>query len=239
MTREQDHPSGTGTDGGEASDAGTAPPRPATEAEMAANVRASADQAAAILEHLGRSLEAAGFARSVETYRRMADTLVGQRLWWEGRGDQATEAAFARLSAEAGRIYGVLHPYAQLMAKMAALGPAASADPAAPGDRTAAKAGAGGRDPTRRKRQRDGTAVGHAPVAAAAESGPEGAPPRDAAALIATLEQHGPKLSASRLRALVQLDRKRFDAALDQAGRGGAVRVASVGGRRVVRLGGS
>lgn len=93
----------------------------APDEELVANVRKSVRTATDVLNHLRRSLEQGGFARSTASYKTMVSTLVGQRLWSQEVGDEEIDAAFKELSVLAARIHGILTPYAQMMEQLGAL----------------------------------------------------------------------------------------------------------------------
>ncbi|MEW2084239.1 hypothetical protein [Streptomyces sp. NPDC005283] len=114
-----------------------------TESHVASSVEA----AALALDRLEQSLRAGGFAEGTTAYQRMADVLLAQRLLPGDSAGPETDPSvlrgFEHIGETAGRIYGLLEPYAAVMRRLAALAPAApgdagptarSAGPAAPAE---------------------------------------------------------------------------------------------------------
>lgn len=102
------------------------PPRPApatgSPTTVPANVTASLAAAQQALDHLQNSLRHAGFAEGVAAYEQMAEILLTQQLL-HGRGDPVLGLAFARLGETAQLVFGLLHPYATVMLRLATLAP--------------------------------------------------------------------------------------------------------------------
>jgi hypothetical protein len=85
------------------------------------NVTQSVQAATQALDHLERSLHAAGFPGGTSAYERMADVLLAQ---WVSEGPAGRHIVdFQRLGEIAGRVFGILQPYVVVMRRLAALAP--------------------------------------------------------------------------------------------------------------------
>lgn len=109
-----------------------------TEQAIADNVRQTLDTAIQVLGHFEGSLTQAGFAEGAAAYRKLADTLIGQRLWSTNRGI-ALDQRFAEVARRARSIHDVLAPYVNTMLRLGAISQAgtgtdmsARAQPAVP-----------------------------------------------------------------------------------------------------------
>lgn len=95
------------------------------------NIAGSARTAEQVLAHMESSLRRAGFDQGLGAYRKMGETLVGQRLWSQAQQNEEINRLYAAVSARARSIYGLLEPYTELMRQLAsleALGESASAN---------------------------------------------------------------------------------------------------------------
>jgi hypothetical protein len=70
---------------------------------------------------LAASLEQAGFAAGADAYRRMADVILGQRLWAEEHDITDFDARYAEVGRLATRIFEYLSPYTQVAARLGVL----------------------------------------------------------------------------------------------------------------------
>jgi hypothetical protein len=73
------------------------------------------------LEHFALSLERAGFREGAEAYTRMANVIMGQRVWAASHGLTRLDDRFREVGTLAGRIYQQLQPYVESMSKLMAL----------------------------------------------------------------------------------------------------------------------
>ncbi len=89
--------------------------------QLESNIVATVATAEAVLAHFEQSLVASGFAEGATSYARLADTLIGQRLWAETSG-MAHDARFAAVAAHARAIHSLLLPYVQAFQRLGALG---------------------------------------------------------------------------------------------------------------------
>lgn len=103
-------------------------PTPSPEV-LRANIAGSVRTAEQVLAHLETSLRRAGFEEGLAAYRKMGETLVGQRLWSQRERNEEIEQLFAALSGRARSIYGLLEPYSELMRKIASLDALAKPQP--------------------------------------------------------------------------------------------------------------
>ena len=88
--------------------------------ELETNIVATVSTAEAVLAHFEQSLVAAGFAEGAQSYVRLADTLIGQRLWAETSG-MASDARFTAVAIHARAIHAMLLPYTEAFERLAAL----------------------------------------------------------------------------------------------------------------------
>ena len=88
--------------------------------ELETNIVATVSTAETVLAHFEQSLLAAGFADGAQSYVRLADTLIGQRLWAETSG-MASDARFAAVATHARAIHALLLPYVQAFERLTAL----------------------------------------------------------------------------------------------------------------------
>lgn len=186
---------------------------------LSGNILRTVATAEAVLDHFERSLIESGFAEGADAYRRLADTLIGQRLWVENSG-QPADARFQAVGRHAQAIHAMLAPYAQAFLRLSAL---------------AAPARDAGRDFTSAL----GPATGHASAAVGSEA--------DAAATAATAEgseevvlralrDAGRPMSATALRAASSLPRKELLAALDRLAAADLVSRRRTGGRELIEV---
>lgn len=100
----------------------------ATPAEqLEGNIVATVATAESVLAHFERSLVDAGFAEGAQSYTRLAETLIGQRLWTETSG-MAAGARFEAVAAHARSIHAMLVPYVEAFHRLAALSAPLSGD---------------------------------------------------------------------------------------------------------------
>lgn len=85
------------------------------------NIAGSARTAEQVLAHMESSLRRAGFDQGLGAYRKMGETLVGQRLWSQAQQSEEINRLYAAVSARARSIYGLLEPYTELMRQLASL----------------------------------------------------------------------------------------------------------------------
>lgn len=85
------------------------------------NIVGSARTAEQVLAHMESSLRRAGFDQGLGAYRKMGETLVGQRLWSQAQQNDEINRLYAAVSARARSIYGLLEPYTDLMRQLASL----------------------------------------------------------------------------------------------------------------------
>jgi IclR helix-turn-helix domain len=85
------------------------------------NVRDTLGSVGEALEHFRQSLEAGGFEDGADTYARMSDIVVGQRLWARSEEVVELEEEFERVATIATRIHALLLPYVDTMARLGSL----------------------------------------------------------------------------------------------------------------------
>jgi hypothetical protein len=88
--------------------------------ELETNIVATVSTAEAVLAHFEQSLVAAGFGEGAQSYVRLADTLIGQRLWAETSG-MASDARFTAVANHARAIHALLLPYTEAFERLAVL----------------------------------------------------------------------------------------------------------------------
>jgi hypothetical protein len=88
--------------------------------QLAGNIMATVSTADAVLAHFEHALVQAGFADGAESYTRLADTLLGQRVWVEASG-MAADARFRAVGARARSIHALLLPYVEAFHRLTAL----------------------------------------------------------------------------------------------------------------------
>jgi hypothetical protein len=88
--------------------------------QLETNIVATVSTAEAVLAHFEQSLLAAGFAEGAQSYVRLTDTLIGQRLWAETSG-MAGDARFTAVALHARAIHALLLPYTEAFERLAAL----------------------------------------------------------------------------------------------------------------------
>jgi biotin operon repressor len=89
-----------------------------TVATLSSNVVQTAAKAATVLGHFKTTLQQNGMTGAIDAYRKMADTLINQRLWMQSHEPELGKEHFRQIAAEAREIHEVLSAYAQLMAKL-------------------------------------------------------------------------------------------------------------------------
>ena len=93
---------------------------PAEKQAVLDNVRKTLATAQKVLEHFEQSLLRSGFAEGSAAYRKMAETLLGQRLWTAACG-ASLEVEFAAVAKRAKAIHALLVPYADTMLRLSAV----------------------------------------------------------------------------------------------------------------------
>jgi hypothetical protein len=88
---------------------------------LSLNVQQTARTVAAVLDSFAEALRRGGFDSGLDAYRRMADTMVNQRLWAINHGDEAAEESFQQIAAQAHWIAGLLRDFVVVMEKLASL----------------------------------------------------------------------------------------------------------------------
>lgn len=94
------------------------------------NLESSLNAVETALEHLNNALVRGGFEAGAANYRKMADIIVGQRIWATENGVSEFDPRFRRVAELAERINDQLSPYCFVMERLGALGP--MTDEAAP-----------------------------------------------------------------------------------------------------------
>ena len=102
---------------------------PAAGAALVANIRGTLATTLKVLDHLENSLVQGGFLQGQDSYRKMADTVIGQSLWLQANDlDAAAAPELAHIAERARSIHALLQPYVEVMVRLGAV--AASAAPA-------------------------------------------------------------------------------------------------------------
>ncbi|KQR16015.1 hypothetical protein [Cellulomonas sp. Leaf334] len=191
--------------------------------QLEGNIVATVSTAEAVLVHFERSLVEAGFAEGAESYTRLADTLIGQRLWAEASGT-ADNAPFAAVGARARAIHALMLPYVEAFGRLAVLAaPSLIGDTESSGDLSPSA------DSERSTRRRAGVAAPSAPAPSSAPA--EGSV---AAAVLRALDASAGPMSSTSLRASLKLSRAELLAALQSLDSAGWVERRNVSGRELV-----
>ena len=82
------------------------------------NIESSMNSCAMALAHLSHSLKQGGFDKSIETYKKMADTILGQKMYIGPSASPAIHKNFASIMKSANEIYSVFQPYAEIMNRL-------------------------------------------------------------------------------------------------------------------------
>lgn len=85
---------------------------------MIDNVNQSTRSAIKALSYFHRSLVQAKLPQSIQSYRTMCDTLVGQRIWMLDKATPEVEANFDELAQVAESITQILQPYVENLQKL-------------------------------------------------------------------------------------------------------------------------
>ena len=93
-----------------------------TNKEMVENVKQSTASALQALQFFHRSLVQARLPHSIQSYRTMCDTLVGQRIWMLDKNEPEVLRNFEELSQIAQSINDILGPYVNHLDKLVELG---------------------------------------------------------------------------------------------------------------------
>ncbi|MCP3915689.1 MAG: hypothetical protein GY711_09050 [bacterium] len=100
----------------------TAESKPSGEFEaLLSNVKTSVGTGREVMQHLRKSLDSAGFPAAIAPYRKMCDTLLGQRLWARDIEGDPLRAEFEELAREAQAVSEILAPYAELVQRLGAV----------------------------------------------------------------------------------------------------------------------
>jgi hypothetical protein len=180
---------------------------------LAGNITRTVATAEAVLDHFERSLQQAGFADNAEAYRKLADTLLGQRLWVASSGEPSG-ARFRAVGQHARAIQSMLEPYVEAFRRLSALASDDLADPDA-GDRDGAGAGPDSVD--------DPARAGGGPVREAADEH-----------VLAALAHVGRPMSLTALRAALDVPRPALLAAVERLAEAGEVTRRHTGGRELI-----
>lgn len=176
---------------------------------LAGNITRTVATAEAVLDHFERSLQQAGFADNAEAYRKLADTLLGQRLWVASSGEPSG-ARFRAVGQHARAIQSMLEPYVEAFRRLSALASDDLADPDA-GDRDGAGADPDSvDDPARAVREAPDEHV------------------------LAALAQVGRPMSLTALRAALDVPRPALLAAVERLAEAGEVTRRHTGGRELI-----
>lgn len=191
--------------------------------QLEGNIVATVSTAEAVLRHFERSLIDAGFAEGAESYTRLADTLIGQRLWAESSGT-ASNAPFGAVAARARAIHALLLPYVDAFGRLAVL---SSPSLLAADDRAGTASPAG--TPA-------GPATPATPPSSAASEDEGITPDGDAvaAAVLAAVDAAGRPLSLTALRATLDVPRPELIAAVDRLVLAGRVERRNASGRELL-----
>lgn len=87
---------------------------------LSANIVSTVATAETVLVQFEQALVQSGFLAGAEPYTRLADTLLGQRIWVESSGVPA-DARFHAVGARAQTIYSMLLPYTEAFRRISAL----------------------------------------------------------------------------------------------------------------------
>jgi len=93
-----------------------------TTQEMVDNVKQSTSSALQALQFFHRSLVQAQLPQSIQSYRVMCDTLVGQRIWMLDKNEPDVHRNFEELARVAQSINDILGPYVNHLDKLIELG---------------------------------------------------------------------------------------------------------------------
>jgi hypothetical protein len=189
---------------------------------LSGNILRTVATAEAVLDHFERSLIESGFAEGADSYRRLADTLLGQRLWVESSG-QPADARFHAVGRHAQAIHAMLAPYTQAFLRLSAL--------AAP-------------DLGHAPHSTSAPAAEHGSVATGSETNSEtrsatGTPDTvddSDEVVLKVLRDAGRPMSATALRAASSLSRKDLLATLDRLAASDLVSRRHTGGRELIEV---
>jgi hypothetical protein len=92
----------------------------ASEQAIVDNVRKTLATTAQVLAHFEQSLLKSGFAEGSQAYRKMAEAVLGQRVWSASHRVHFDEE-FAEIARRARAIHDVLSPYADAMLRLSAV----------------------------------------------------------------------------------------------------------------------
>ena len=185
---------------------------------LSGNITRTVATAEAVLDHFERSLQQAGFADNAEAYRRLADTLLGQRLWVASSGEPSG-ARFRAVGQHARAIQSMLEPYVEAFRRLSAL---ASDDLGEPDDAGAAGDTGGADESDESGHGEDPTGGG--PVAREAADGH----------VLAALAEVGRPMSLTALRAALDVPRPALLAAVERLAEAGEVTRRHTGGRELI-----
>lgn len=172
---------------------------------LSANIVSTVATAETVLVQFEQALVQSGFLAGAEPYTRLADTLLGQRIWVESSGVPA-DARFHAVGARAQTIYSMLLPYTEAFRRISAL--------AAPsfGDERALENEVGG----------DGN------VTATADDPLE-------AGILAAIDAAGRPLSSTALRAALDIPKAQLTEAVDRLVASGRAERHTTSGRVLVQ----
>lgn len=192
--------------------------------QLEGSILATVSTAEAVLTHFERSLIDAGFAEGAESYTRLADTLIGQRLWAESSGT-ASRAPFSAVAARARAIHALLLPYVEAFGRLSVL-----ASPSLLGGPERAGNASPATDPAALGTSATDPAAGRA--AGEGGTGPDDDPL--ATAVLAALDAAGRPLSLTALRAVLKVPPPELLAAVERLAVAGRVERRTASGRELV-----
>ena len=81
------------------------------------NIEKSMASCAMALSHLEHSLKQAGFDQSIDTYKTMTDTILGQKLYLQDNSNDEIELHFSNIVESATEIHKIFKSYADILNK--------------------------------------------------------------------------------------------------------------------------
>ncbi len=195
-----------------------------TNKEMVENVKQSTASALQALQFFHRSLVQARLPQSIQSYRTMCDTLVGQRIWMLDKNEPEVLKNFEALSQIAQSINDILGPYVNHLDKLVELG--------ADNKDTKIELVSDNGELEEIPLEAEGSEV----TASAAENVTQPASSSTASKILALLRKNKKKISFTKIRSDLKLKRNEAKTALDKlVGTGDVVR-KQVGGREMYEL---
>lgn len=174
---------------------------------LSANIVSTVATAETVLVQFEQALVQSGFLAGAEPYTRLADTLLGQRIWVESSGVPA-DARFHAVGARAQTIYSMLLPYTEAFRRISALAAPSFGDERAP--------------------ENDGDGIGDGDVTATADDPLE-------AGILAAIDAAGRPLSSTALRAALDVPKAQLMDAVDRLVASGRAERHTTSGRVLVQ----